>query len=93
MGLGDDLASELAFWEGVEFCNLVEHILVDSKGSKWRDAEAQVSGHDPSLSQRSYEHLRATKKLLILSHPDGGQAVWERFLSALDADHKPASPG
>ena len=93
MGLGDDLASELAFWEGVEFCNLVEHILVSSKGSKWRAAEAQVSEHNPSLDPRSYEHLRATKKLLILSHPDGGEAVWERFLSALDADHKPASPG
>jgi hypothetical protein len=91
MGLGDDLASELAFWEGVEFCNLVEHILVSSKGSKWRDAEAQVSEHDPTLSP--YQHLLATKKLLILSHPEGGQAVWLRFLSALDADHKPASPG
>ena len=93
MGLGDDLASELAFWEGVEFCNLVEHILVSSKGSKWRDAEAQVSEQDPGLDPRSYEHLRATKKILILSHPDGGEAVWLRFLSALDAEHKPASPG
>jgi hypothetical protein len=93
MGLGDDLASELAFWEGVEFCNLVEHILVSSKGSKWRDAEAQVSEHDPASLLRPYEHLRATKRLLILSHPLGGEAVWLRFVSALDADHKPASPG
>jgi hypothetical protein len=93
MGLGDDLASELAFWEGVEFCNLVEHILVSSKGSKWRDAEAQVSEHDPASLLSPYEHLRATKRLLILSHPLGGQAVWLRFVSALDADHKPASPG
>jgi hypothetical protein len=91
MGMSDDLADELAFWEGVEFCNLVQHILVSSKGSKWRDAEAQVSEHDPTLSP--YQHLLATKRLLILSHPDGGEAVWLRFLSALDADHKPASPG
>jgi hypothetical protein len=36
-----------------------------------------------------YQRQLAVKKQLILSHPDGGEAVWRRFVSALDSDHKP----